>query len=328
MNDIYQAQTGLRANITKALGVIIGVTGMLGAFLVSLLKTPEGGLSIKEKASDPWFWVVWGVVFFIAMAVVMITYKTTKKEAKEQPAFAATLKYYKEQKDIAMQHIDVLPTFCEEKNKEIYKMIEREIIESADIVYSTYSPDNYYQPIPKWKQKYFEIRHITPPTDKPYLAKWQAKRLKLIQGIKINKLRSRDLTQEYAYSKNNAYSFLPQDEKSNEKSFLKSGAVNRAINTFAFLLVGSLTFGVSGWVSAITNSLGILFAWFGAVIAANDYVNNELRNRYISKGDLLSEFNNTASKYTAPVVEQVKEEKKDDKGNNDNSARVPNILGD
>jgi len=319
MNDIYQAQTGLKASITKALGVIIGVTGMLGAFLVSLLKTPEGGLSIKEKASDPWFWVIWAVVFVIAMTVVTITYRTTKKEAKEQKTFVATLKYYKEQKDLAMKHIDGLPKFCEEKNKEIYKMIEREIIESADLVYEKYKPENYYQPIPKWKQIYYKMAHITPANDKPYLEPWQAKRLKLIKNIKIKKLRSRDLTQEYSYTKNSSYSFLPQDEKSNEHSFLMSGAVNRALNTFAFLLVGSLTFGASGWVSAITNSLGILFAWFGAVIAANDYVNNELRNRYISKGDLLSEFNNTAEKY-------IKEEKSD--VDNNNNSGLSNTLGD
>jgi len=299
MNDIYSAQTGLRANITKSLGIIIGVAGMLGAFLVSLLTTDDGTVGLKEKAQDPYFWIVWVVIFAIAMTVVMITYKTTKKDAKENDKFVATLKYYKEQKDVAMPHIDLLPDFCNKKNREIYTMIEREVVESADLKYDDFKAGKY---------------------DINSLEKWQIKRLKLVKDIKIKKLRSRELTQEYSYSKSNAYSFLPQDEKSNEKSFMTSKVVNRAINTFAFLLVGSLTFSADGWVSAITNSLGILFAWFGAVISANDYVNNELRNRYISKGDLLAEFNSTINNY-------IQEEKENDKDNNNDSG-VPIALGE
>ncbi len=268
-SKVYEISTGIKANITKILGIVTGVTGMLGAFLVSLLRSPEGDLSIAKKASDPWFWVVWAVIFALALSVILITYKTTKKEAKNASSFVSTLKYYKGQKDLAMVNIDRLPAFCAKKNKEIYEMIEREIVESADLVYADYKNNKYTE-----------------------LEKWQIKRLKMIEKIKIKKLRSRDLTQEYSYNQNTAYSFLPQSEKDNERTYLMSSAVNRALNTFVFLLVGSLAFGVDGWVSAITNSLGILFAWFGAVISANDYVNNTLRNRFIAKGDLLTEFNN------------------------------------
>lgn len=296
-SKIYEAQVGFRAGISKALGIIIGVAGMGGAFLVSLLRSPEGELGLKEKASDPWFWVVWGVIFFIAMGVILTTYKITKKEAKDQEKFVGTMMHYKAQKDKAMENIDLLPFFCDDKNKDMFSMLEREIVESADMLYDKFKADGYRKPFTWWMWLWYKIIRKNPPNDKIYLEKWQVKKLKAIKEIKIEKLRSRDLTQEYSFDKNKSYSFLPQDEKTNEKSFMVSGAVNRALNTFAFLLVGSLGFSLIGWVSALTNAIGILFAWVGAIITANDYVNNTLRNRFISKADLLQEFNSTVDKY-------------------------------
>ena len=110
------------------------------------------------------------------------------------------------------------------------------------------------------------------------------------------------------------YSHLPPDEKTAEKSFVRGKMITRALTTFAFLLVGGLTFSWVGWVSALINAFGVLFAWAGAIIQGNDYVNNVLALRYIGQTDLLDEFNANVDDYkkTTIEIEETESVKEDD----------------
>ena len=289
--NVYQSREGLKYWFSKWLGVIVGVFGMIGAFLVSLLTNVQGGIDLKDKVTDLWFWVIWAVVFFIAIAVSIVTYRVSKRDAKNDSSFIATMKHYKEQKDSAMINIDLLPYFTSDKTKELYVTAEQDIVQDANLDYVRYKNGDY---------------------NLENLEDWQKKKLREISQIKIAKLKPRDLTHESSESKGNAYSLLPKDEKTAEMSYISSTMISRSVNTFAMLLVGSLAFSYSGWLSACINAIGILFAWGGSDLAGETFILNDLRSRYIAKADLLQEFNQTVDKYIKLHRKAIENEMIDD----------------
>lgn len=274
-SNIYSFQSGMRSLIGKVAGYLIGIFGMLGAFFVSFLTSPEGAVSVKDKFFDGWFWLIWGVIFIIAITVWITNYRVSKAEAKQDERFLGTLDYYKEKKDRAMPYLDVLNKFCIFKNKDIFQMIEQEIVESADLDYAKYKNGEYKA-----------------------LEKYQKKRLKKIAKIKIKKIRARDLTQEVHSRKNNTYSFLPKAEAQVERQQLLTTMASRAISTFGFMFIAGLSFSTLGWVSAVVNAFGIFSTWIGSIVTAYDFVLGTLRVRYIARADLLDEFYNTIENYT------------------------------
>lgn len=312
---IYGFQTGVRNLLGKTAGYLIGIFGVLTAFFVSLLTNPSGDIGLKEKFYDPWFWIIWAVIFVLVIIVWISNYRITKAEAKKTPEYLSTMEYYAKAKQDAMPYLDVINEFCYDKNTEIHTMIEREIVESADLIYS------------KWKAGEYQE-----------LDKYQIKILKKVRKIKIRKIRGRDLTQETeAGFFNRTYSFLPRSEKTAERLEIISNAGSRAINTFVFMLVGSLTFSMVGWVSAIINSFAVMSSWIGATTSAYEYVNNTLRIRFIAKADLLIEFVNVVYRYAKEpkaieiepisdlddkndiiLIEETKEPKKEDLDNVNN----------
>ncbi len=279
-STIYQFQSGIKNTINKVASWVVGIGGMLVAFLVSLLTNPDGTISVEEKFFDLWFWVIWAVVFTIVMVVWITNYRIKKTEAKKDAQYLGTLEYYKEKKDQAMPYMDISTDFCNFKNKEIYTMIEQEIIESADLDYV------------KYKNGEYNIKE---------LEKYQRKRIKQIKKIKIKKLRPRDLTQEVFSKKNTTFSFLPKSEREEERQQMISKGFSKALMTFAFMIVGTLSFSVFGWVSALTNAFGVLTAWITSGVLAYDFVLSTLRMRYIAKADLLDEMFNTKDKYLLPI---------------------------
>jgi len=280
--NIYERQEGFKNWFQRNLGSLAGLLGMVAAFFVSTLDNTDGQFNFKEQVTSLKFWITWAVVFGIVLIVSNTNYELTKKQAKEEDKFMSTMKYYGETKKETMKHIDLLPAFAEDKNRQIYKTLEREIVESADLIYDRYKNGEY--------------------TD---LEEWQLKRLDEIKKIKIKKLRSTDLTQETLISSKKVYSFLPEGESEVTKKRNKGLAVKRAINTFAFLMIGGLTVSLIGWVAGITNAFGVASAWFMSIISARDYVENGLRQRMIAKADLLSEFNETWEKYVPKQPKEV-----------------------
>ena len=196
-------------------------------------------------------------------------YRATKKETKNDANFIESLKHYADKKKNIIEHAEYLPEFAQYKNNEIRIFLERSIVESADLVYA------------KYKDGFYDIKS---------LAKWQRKRLANLRKIKIKELSGYDLLQEHQFSKKLTYSFLPQDEKTAERQGIAKTGITRAINTFAFMFVGGFVFTISGWVAGLINAFGVLSAWIGAMVSANQYVEAVLRQRIIGKADLLTEF--------------------------------------
>lgn len=271
MSQVYTEVSKFRRLMTSASGLIIGVVGIFAAFFASLLITDvDGNFSAVDKLSSISFWIVWAVVFFIVITVWVTNYRATKREAKCDADFQNSISHYSNKKTAIIDKTEYLPQFAQFKNQEMKMFLERIIVESADLVYA------------KYNEGYYDLKK---------LEKWQRKKLKNLRKIKIKRLTGYDLLQEHQFSKKFTYSFLPQDEKTAERiGMVKTGFV-KAINTFAFMFVGGLVFAMSGWVAGLINSFGVLSAWIGAMVSANQYVENILRQRVIGKADLLTEFN-------------------------------------
>jgi len=276
MSNIYTSTNGFRKFMASASGVIIGLVGIIAAFFASLMVTEaDGNISAVDKLTSASFWIVWAVVFFIVLSVWTTNYRATKKEAKEDDNFKSSLKHYSEKKNAVIEHADLLPQFAQYKNKEMRHFLERIVVESADLVYTKYKNGEY---------------------DLKSLSDWQRRRLKNLRKIKIRNLSGYDLLQEHQFSKKLTYSFLPQDEKTAERVGIAKTGITRAINTFAFMFVGGFVFAMSGWVAGLINAFGVLSAWIGAMVSANQYVESVLRQRIIGKADLLTEFDEWVKK--------------------------------
>lgn len=275
-NRVYETTNGFRKFMASASGVIIGVVGIIAAFFASLLVTEaDGNISAVDKLYSLSFWMVWAVVFFIVLSVWVTNYRSTKKEAKNDDQFKSSLKHYSDKKTAVIEHADLLPKFAQYKNEEMQKFLERIVIESADLIYTKYMNGDY---------------------DIKTLEKWQRKKLRNLRKIKIHRLSGYDLLQEHQFSKKLTYSFLPQDEKTAERQGIAKTGITRAINTFAFMFVGGFVFAMSGWVAGLINAFGVLSAWIGAMVSANQYVESILRQRIIGKADLLTEFDEWVKK--------------------------------
>ena len=271
--------------MTSASGMIMGVVGIIAAFVASLLVTDVGGnLSAVDKLTSMTFWIVWAVVFFIVLSVWTTNYRATKKEAKSDQNFIDSLTHYSTRKTAIIDKTEYLPAFAQHKNEEMKIFLERIVVESADLVYKKYKDGDY---------------------NKKLLARWQRKKLRTIRKIKIKRLTGYDLLQEHQFSKKLTYSFLPQDEKTAESHGMMKTGIVRAINTFAFMFVGGLVFATSGWIAGVINSFGVLSAWIGAMVSANQYVESILRQRVIGKADLLTEFGEWVKTYKPPVDKVV-----------------------
>lgn len=284
-NKIYTATNGFRRFMTSASGVIIGVVGIIAAFFASLMVTEaDANITAVDKLTSLSFWIIWSVVFFIVLSVWVTNYRATKKEAKNDDNFKAALKHYSDKKNIVIEYAEYLPQFAQYKNEEMRIFLERIVVESADLVYTKYKNGEY---------------------DLKSLSDWQRRRLKNLRKIKIKRLSGYDLLQEHQFSHKLTYSFLPQDEKTAERYGIMKTGFTRAINTFAFMFVGGFVFAISGWVAGLINAFGVLSAWIGAMVSANQYVESVLRQRIIGKADLLTEFYEWVKKLP-PQTEEVK----------------------
>lgn len=225
---------------------------------------------------DERYYILWALVFILALTVAVINYKQTVNNQKEGRKFKSTLIYYQEQKKNSENITQHLPNFCNFKNKQAYENKKREIIENADIDYDYYNSVRFNY-------------------DK--LEDWQKKRLKKIKKIKIKRLTQSDLLQEHNGKVGRKVVLLPISEEEHFKGFV----VKKVITNIFSLGVGGLVIGFGFKFGNI--GLGLTFgsmvisSWISAVFTAIDFVNNTLRNRFIAKGNYLKEFYNTKDKY-------------------------------
>ena len=235
----------------------------------------DGG--IEFVFSDSKYYIMTGFTIIVSLYVSYVNYKSTVKYVMGTEKFVKTLNHYQKKKTEIEPYTEFIPDFCIYKNNQMYEMVKRDIVESADITYERYTSPN------------FNVKA---------LEKWQRKKLKNIKKIKIKKLRSSDLLQETSgnISMKRA-SLLPASESEQQTKFLVKNAITKALS----IGMSGLTFGfgivLGNWVLGITYASMVFTSYISSVISATDDVNNKFRNRYIAKADYLNEFNNIKSRF-------------------------------
>jgi hypothetical protein len=271
----------------------------------------DGGINYIFQ--DYKFYVLVGITFIISMYVGFINYSQAVRSVKSSKSFKKTLTRYQnlKNKESVKKTTQYIPDFCIYKNKQAYEIAKREIVEDAEINYDFYMSKEF---------------------DKSKLEKWQIKKLNEIRRIKIDRLRSADLLQEQGNSQHKFLGIgsikvrlLPMSQKEHQVKFLISGGFQKIITS----ALGGLTFGfgiaLGNWTLGAMMGFTVIASYFTSIIVGTDFANSTLKNRYISKGDYLIEFDNIKDMfipidttlpredetkkdgqlYTQPIIEEV-----------------------
>lgn len=254
----------------------------------------DGG--IEYVFEDTKFYVLAGITLMIAIFVSYINYVSTVRSAQQGENFKKTLIYYKQKKEKIGGYTQYISDFCIDKNHELYESEKRNIIEEAEISYDYYKSDDF---------------------DEDKLEKWQKKKLKKIKKIKIKRIRSYDLLHEHGSNRTSRVSLLPMGEDEHRRRFLIFGSIQKLFSVALNGMVVSFGVILTNWFLGIAYGVVVFISFITSIVIAADFTNTTLRNRYIGKANLLTEFNNVKEKYknaseanekSARIFSQKKEE--------------------
>ena len=285
-DPIYTASTSIMSFIATWAGLLAAVFGMVTIFFVASIQ-PDGSVDLKETLYNHAFWVLTAVTVTIAVTVGLINYRSTKQKERESDDFTATRVAYKQAKDKVADHFDTLPDFCADKTTQLRLLVIRDRVESAGIKWSQYDP--------------YSGKNCLCLREDVVLETWQKKLLKKANAVKVKPLRAKDILQEESVKRNGYKTFLGPDERSLERKFIGTNLAVRIVSIALTNFVFGLGVVLTNWVTGLANALGVLLALVGAIVTGVEHVRGPLRQRYITKTDLLTEFNIVKYKYREPV---------------------------
>lgn len=242
----------------------------------------DGGFDYMWR--DHKFWILTGMTIVFSLYSGAVNYNTSAISTMNTGVFKQSLVYYKGKKDTIAKFTQFIPAFCSYKYNQKYEEKKRQIVESANISYA-----------------YF----VSPNFDKTKIEKWQLKRLKKIEKIKIIPLTSSDLLQEQGSSGANKNSFLPLSLAQHKKRYMFTGGVQRIITSFMSGMVMAFGFVFKEYWLGVAYAGAIAMSAISASVISVDFVSNALRNRFISKGDFLSEFDNIKGIFIKEEEERI-----------------------
>lgn len=228
----------------------------------------DGGLDYI--LNDYKFYVLTLLTIAISISVARINFISTVNKEKENERFKASQKYYSEEKTRIKQFTQYLPAFCSNKTRQAFADKKREIVESADIVYSDFLKEDF---------------------DKTKLEKWQRKKLRKIKKIKVQPLVAADLLQERNHVDANIR-MLPASQEKLQNQYMAKNLVMKVISSALSGVVVGFGVVLGNWYLGLTYGFTILMSAINAVAVAKDLTDTTLRFRFIAKGDYLNEFFN------------------------------------
>lgn len=235
----------------------------------------NGGL--EYIFGDYKYYLLTGITMMVALSVGSINYTTTIRNITNTNQFKKTLVHYKEKKQKIEPYSQYLTDFCIYKNQQTLEMAKRDIVETAGLSYNFYNSEDF-----NYKS----------------LSEWQKKALKKLKNIKIKKIRSTDLLQEHGdLVGQRVISILPSGQQEHQRNFLLTSFFSRLASTALSGTVVSFGVVLGNWYLGLAYGLSVLISFVSAIVVATDYGTTTLRNRYIGKADLLSEFYNLKDKF-------------------------------
>lgn len=253
--------------------------------IASILFVFKEGLELTASGEDVVTLVMnMGLTYLFALYVSMALRRLGKKSGKESGIFLSALKYLAEAKNNIKDIMYLLPVFLQHKNKQALEDAKKHYLEAKGLVYALY------------QKGYYDNKKDLPET--------QRNALKQVSKLKITTLTSTDLLAEHSKKKSYDSLYLGIDEKTDERvssmQMLVSKAVLPIITSYFAVQV---VLGESLIWGAIQVSI-ILVIGVAHYMEGEDYIITELRNRQISKADLLIEFKNTYDNKRALFVEE------------------------
>lgn len=277
-NNIQVGTNKAKDIFSRYIGLIIAVLGGLVVFfiLVFVDTSTNTNIGIKEQFFKPLFWICFMITAIVTISVSIVSYNTAKKETKETDKFVGTMEYYSQQKGKIMPYVDNLFKFCEVKNNEARLMLEKSFVSNAGLTWEQYTDANF---------------------DIEKLEKWQKKIIKKINKIKVKPLTPKDLLQEENEQSPTNYHMLVQSEKSASNKFIVRKSLFKVAMVFVTSLTFSLNFALGNWINALISAFMVIIGYVTSMISGHTYVLNELRQRFIGKGDYLCEYSMNVEKY-------------------------------
>lgn len=233
------------------------------------------------------YYVLVAITLMFSVAVSSANYNSTLDKVISTPKFTLSLIYYQKKKDAISKKTHLLPKFCIYKNKQTYEQAKMNLIQKADIDYDFYLSKDF---------------------DKKMLSKWQKRQLRKIKKIKLVSITPSDLLQEKNFSVRKIR-ILPESQSEHKRRFILTGLGSKLITTAASGMVAGFGIVIGDWVLGLVFGSSIVISAIGAIISAADYGTSTLKNRFISKGDLLQEFDNISDMFIEKKA-QVEESKK------------------
>ena len=252
----------------------------------SILFVFKEGLELTASGEDVVTLIMnMGLTYLFALYISLALRRLGKKSGKESGIFINALKYLADAKQGIKEIMYLLPVFLQHKNKQALIDAKKHYLEAKGLVYALYEK-GYYQ-------------------NKKDLPEAQKDALKKVAKLKITTLTSSDLLAEHS-KKNYDTLYLGIDERTDERvsslQMLISKAVLPIITSYFAVQV---VLGESLIWGAIQVSI-ILVVGVAHYMEGEDYVITELRNRQISKADLLIEFKNTYDNKKEMFIEEEK----------------------
>ena len=226
--------------------------------------------------------IIWGfnsVNFFVLIGSMVVTYvfniiinficaKIGRKKGKENELYKATMEYYANAKKEIENKRDYLSIYCDYKTLKEKKRIQKEILDDENLQLN--------------KLDYYVQDRLTEE---------QWKTVQEARKVKVDRLQEKDLMSERGKSKKNKDSnYLGKSEFEFEKE-------NQIVNGLSKLIVPIVLTYLSMEAFVLTNILSgavkvtiILIGGIYTMLTNEDFVVNELRNRFINKADNLVEF--------------------------------------
>lgn len=296
-------------NVRQKVGVFVKDSLLAIILVLSLI-----AFALKEvillKPSEEFDWyrvVASGIITYIfAVYVYVVLGELGIKKGKNSNQFQSTMQDLSKSKNDIVMFVDKLPIFVAYKNRQALKEVRTNILSECAMTYERFE-NGYY------KKHYDELSDL------------EKQAFNMATNIRIKLITARDLLSEntmkekFALSKKKRYEvrYNPLKMGRTEEQFAASRVAKKLFTKliypflFSYLTIQSIVWGnlLYGCIQAILILLG------GSInyISSEDYVINELRNRFISKADFLKEFkvmyDNNDAIFNNELVEVVEERK-------------------
>lgn len=257
---------------------------------------------------DSKYWILTVLTIGLSLSVYRMNAQSTLRKVQDSDGSQKTRMVYAKQKSEIMDDVEYLDYFLEDEFDEIYNRELRSITNVVNFEYDLYIKTPLKDRVPKW----YNFKTWRSMSDEEKII---FKKLKIInkkrKKISIQKLRSQDVIQDNPNSKNKKIILLSDGAD----AYLSKKMRNKLFSQILMTLVSGLTvtFGIAlgDWTVGIAYGFTIVSSGITAIIMTTDYARTTLRQRDVSRTNILKKYQNKIpyykDKYETKIIEEKEE---------------------